>query len=797
MNTIKRTLLASLLAVALAGCGSAEDSASGFVESGNNFLEAGNIERARVQYRNALQIDPRLAEPYYRLALIDEKSQNWRGMYANLTTAEALNPDYPEVIVKLGQMYLLSDDLEEAMKRADRVLEQNPDNVEAITLKASVYLKQENFGSATREIDRALALAPGDMNVQMLQVNLFKLRGDRENALSILDVMIADNPDAMPLFVQKLTILEEMRRYEAMLGVYNQMAELHPDERWIAESKARLLNTTLNRHDDARAELADFVARNPQDTQAKLLHVGLIRTVDAQAGLDMLGQYIEAEPGNTELRFARVEGMLADGKTQEVINDLQTLIEREGTSEMGLRARSSLANIRAQQGDFAAAMTLIDEVLAASSGDEAALITRAKLHLQAQRIDDAVTDLRLAIRNNPDSDEALVLLAQSYLLSGSQQLADETFRRALTANPRNQTAALAVSATLAQSADYERAEQILLTAMQNNVNPLELLQALAQLRLLREDWDGAERAFDQLKASGAESLQLHVLMGQMYEGIQNYESAITEYQSALKINPSAVIAIQGVVNSYLAMGQRTELTTFLDSFLRENPDQIGAYGVKANLQRDDQEFEQAKQTVKTGLQRRSDWVPGYSLLALLEMDTGDRAAAIKVYQQGLEAVPGDTTLTMQLASAYYAESEYDKARDLYEQVLQVNPQVEAVINNLAVMLLDQYNSPENIQRAVEMTERFRDANHPYLLDTYAWANINAGNYELAYPALNRAISLDSSVGVFYFHMAVLQHRMEDLSKAQEALARAEQMAREANDQRLMQRIDKFKQETGI
>ncbi|EMR14369.1 TPR repeat protein [Methylophaga lonarensis MPL] len=798
MNKFKKTVLASVLALAMVGCGSAEDSAANFVESGNTFLEDGNVERARVQYRNALQIDPRLAEPYYRLALIDEKSQNWRGMYANLSTAEALNPEYTEVLIKLGQMYLLSNVFDEAMKRAEQVLALEPDNIEGLALMATIYIRQENFGSASVELDKALALAPDDLNIRMLEVTLLNERGDRQRAMEAMEKLIDLHPDASPLYLQYLTMLEQRRRYEDMSKVYQKLAEMYPEERWVVQSHAQLLNGVLRRHDDAMQTLAAFVERNPDDVEAKLLHVGLARTVNSAQGVSLLDSYIEQYPNSTELRFARVEVLLADGRTEEVIQDLNRLIETEGQSELASMARVSLAGIRARAGDLDAANRLVNEVLGYSSDDVPALIMRARLSMQQQRLDDATTDLRLAIRNNPDSDEALVLLAQAYAMSGSQQLAADTFRRALTANPQNQAAALAVAETHVRNGDIERAEQVLTTAMLGSTDVNSLLQAQLQVRLAGQNWEGSREIIERLRQTGEVlPAEMALLSGQMHLGMQNYTSAIEEFELALSQEPGMISALQGLVNAHLALNQLDELLAYMNNHLEKNPDQIGAYGVKATLLRNQQDLEAAKATVQQGLSMRSDWVPGYSLLASLHIQGGDPEIAIDTYKRGLAEVPEDNMLTMQLASAYYTVGNYDAAKAAYEEVLSRNPDVEPVINNLAVMLLDNYGTDANKRRALEMVERFRDSDQPYFLDTYAWAQINAGNYQLAFPALSRAISLDSSVPVFHFHMAVLQHRMEDSSRAQEALNRAEQMAREANDQRLMQRIDKFKQETGI
>jgi len=77
MISVRRTLIASLIVGLLTACGSSADSAISFVESGKSLMAEGKMDKARLQFRNALQIEPKTVYAHYQLALIDEKSQNW------------------------------------------------------------------------------------------------------------------------------------------------------------------------------------------------------------------------------------------------------------------------------------------------------------------------------------------------------------------------------------------------------------------------------------------------------------------------------------------------------------------------------------------------------------------------------------------------------------------------------------------------------------------------------------------------------------------------------------------------
>jgi tetratricopeptide (TPR) repeat protein len=82
MKQLHYSLIAAMLFIPLSGCGSSSDSAADFINSGKALVQEGKLQKARLEFKNAIQIDPRTADAFYQLALLDEKSQEWKSMYA-------------------------------------------------------------------------------------------------------------------------------------------------------------------------------------------------------------------------------------------------------------------------------------------------------------------------------------------------------------------------------------------------------------------------------------------------------------------------------------------------------------------------------------------------------------------------------------------------------------------------------------------------------------------------------------------------------------------------------------------
>ncbi len=71
-------LLTALVALlALGGCGGAQSRYTRSMERGQEFLEAGDLEKARVEFRNAMQISPQSAEARYQTGVVAQRARRF------------------------------------------------------------------------------------------------------------------------------------------------------------------------------------------------------------------------------------------------------------------------------------------------------------------------------------------------------------------------------------------------------------------------------------------------------------------------------------------------------------------------------------------------------------------------------------------------------------------------------------------------------------------------------------------------------------------------------------------------
>jgi len=121
-------ILATLLSISFTvGCGrSPQKQKQYFLESGKKFLAMGQPREATIQFRNALQIDPRFVEAYRSLGQAYYQLQEWPEAAAALSLAAELDPKNLETHFVLAEVYLNSRDFPNAEKEVGKSREKTP-----------------------------------------------------------------------------------------------------------------------------------------------------------------------------------------------------------------------------------------------------------------------------------------------------------------------------------------------------------------------------------------------------------------------------------------------------------------------------------------------------------------------------------------------------------------------------------------------------------------------------------------------------------------------------------------------
>ena len=786
IKVILKYSIVGLFLLAMSACsGSKEEAANRYLNSGIQLFDQGELSKASVELRNALQIDPKLAEAYYYLALISEKNQNWKALFRNLTKVEQLDDNHIQAKTKLAYLLLLAKQSDTALEKADFILALDSDNAQAYAIKASAYLQKELYDVAMEYIDKAIREDGVSSEIASIKVSIMHKLGDTEGALALLSEIIEREKNNLHLLLLRSEINLEANDLDAVEADYRTLIRDNPDEKGFYLKLARLLHE-VGKLDAAIAVLRNYLKRNPSDTQVRIAIVEILYRQSEEEGGELLNSYIASEPDNAELRFYRIDKLVTGDNVTQALIELEEISNGSFKDPDLFRARSLKADLMLGSGEMEQALKLVNEILNADSNFEKALLVRARYHLIAEDIDAAVSDLRTVLRNNPESESALVMLANAYLSSGSDQLADDTFRKVLDINPGNVQAAVPVIQSLLAKKDVDRSERLIENALQRAPDNDILLSILAQIKLSKQDFEGTSRVVSMIDKNGRNPAFSSYLSGKTSQSQGRYAEAIDHYVQALKANPGLGRALEGLTICYLRLNREAKLLEYLNQFKVDNPQNMMALSIIASIHNRRGDYTAAISILQQGLEEDSSWVQGYTALASNYRAREEYKAAISIYERGLKELPNSGLLKMLLASSYEKFGNKAGALKLYEEVLAINPDHQVVANNLANLLIDNFESKENIQRAVKLSEQFADSENPYYVDTYAWALIKSGLPEAAEPLMKKVTEMAPSVAIFHYHRGIGFSRLGKFKEAKKALLSAREQA--APDDSLHQSI---------
>src|SRR5262249_30726085 len=129
---VRVALIGLAVAGVLAGCGGAESRYASHLDRGKQFLAQGNLDKANVEFRNALQIQPKSAEPLYLSGQVAERHNNIRLALSLYLGAVEYNPDYPHAEAALGRVYAIYGAPDKALAAVEPALVKHPNDPELL-----------------------------------------------------------------------------------------------------------------------------------------------------------------------------------------------------------------------------------------------------------------------------------------------------------------------------------------------------------------------------------------------------------------------------------------------------------------------------------------------------------------------------------------------------------------------------------------------------------------------------------------------------------------------------------------
>jgi tetratricopeptide (TPR) repeat protein len=766
-----RSLSSYLLAFVVAACAFAtlacsdpEKAKAEHLQRGEAYLTEKKFQEASLEFRNAVQIDDKLAQAHWGLARAYEGMEQYLQAIDELRRTVALDADNLDARVRLGNYYILAyqterrDELRnEAERLYQEVLAKDQNHIEGHILKGTVL-----FSSGKREEALAALKHAVELNPQRIESLM---------SLALFHRQVNEPAKAEEVYKHALSINDR----SALVHLEYAKFFVSQNRLDLAEAEFRRAVEVDSQNRDARRTLASFYLVNKQLDRAE-------ESFKALAELDR---------GRPEGRAVLADFYASVGRYDEAANLYQQIIS---DSPDYARGRHRLAELMLQRGDQAGALTQVEEALKKNANDREGLILRARLRLNQDRPKDAMEDLKQVLKIEPRDQAGLYFMAEASFRAGQMEqsriyagdlekfypdylpakLMQVQINLAAGDAPGAQRLASDLLARLDKAVPDARNSPQLLNELR-----AKTLTARATTHLQPKSLNtAAARAdFTQARDLMPNAPSSHVNLAAVAVAERKADEAAQHYERALSLDAASVDALNGLINLYESQGRLDQAHARVDQAIAARPNTASLYFLKSVIYGKQRDGQQAEAALRRTLQLDPDFVPALNALGALYVNTNRPDEAIAEFRRMGEKRPDDPTPYMLIGMVEDGRKNYDASTEAYKQALTINTENAFAANNLAWNYAEygKGNLDEAVRLAQGVVQKFPD--EPGYADTLGWVYYKKGLHAAAVEQLQKAVRQTTARGTdspaYRYHLglalAALGRKPEARQQLQQAL----------------------------
>ena len=654
------------------------------------------------------------------------------------------------------------------------------DRIDAGLRKAAGYAQGAQWAKANVEVRNVLQLDPKSARAYALAGTIAEGQGDPARAFKAWSTVAELSPGGIdaPLAIVRLRLL-----VEDIDGAQSGLAPLlarAPRDAGVRTLQAAVL-ARRGQSGAAIDELRDVLAAHADaPADASLLLAGLLaQATDSPAALQVLEAALARHPDDLPLLIAaaNIAGDARAGATDA----------HQAAQAIGFYRRATVqapaddalwrawAEFDARRDDAAGAETVWRAAIAAAPDDDArriALVDFLRRHGSAATAEHALME-QIAAR--PRSPALRRRLADLYDDTGRHDDAQRVLVELIAADPAAPAALDAqnhLASRAALAGDRASEAQWLTQTLQANPRDAQALALHGQMLLA----DGhADLAVSDLRTAAHEhpaSAEIVGLLARALRAQGEPQLARDALVDALEARPDEASLRLLLAADMADQGERADADRELRETIRRAPHDPRAYEARARLALAAHDLDGAEQSWRAlAAARPGDAGAWLDVAAIRQRRAGD-AAALKVFDQGEQALPGVLAIPTARAEWLARAGRSEAAIAQYEQLLQRAPDDALIANNLAWLIADRASDAQGLARAWTLARRFVDSDDAGQLDTLGWIELRLGHAAVAQGLLERALALSPDSALVQMHLGMALHAAGDAQRGDPLVRKA-------------------------
>lgn len=753
-------------ALCLAGCGGPEARKAEALVAGQDFLEAGNLDKARIEMRNVLQIDPNDSEARYLSGVISERLGNMRQAAGHYRAALDIDVAHARARAALGRLFVMAGLPNDAIGLVEESSEGDLTSAPLLAVRGAAYSQLGFSERALSDARAAVAADPAHAEGIALLGGVLTHLQDFDEAADVLDTGIQLSPLSRDLRVARALLAEKTDDIDTAAAQYAALLDQNPEDALLHYQQAAFRQRL---GDIAGAETslrnATEYANDAESTER------LVEFLEAEYGVEAAEAELKARAARSTIAQLQLGDFYRRLENErEAMSTYESLAKDAPNAPEADTARARLAAMAIQANDVDRGRDLLETILSDNPRTAEALLVRGTLAIAENRADDAIADFRLLIRDDPEVIGYHLGIAQAFLLKGQSTLAEQALRDAVKADPNNLKARVDLSQFLARNGKPDAADDLIRSVIARVPDSVIARDTAVRIAITRADWSAALDRARAITEIAPENYVGHYLTGLSLEGLEREPEAVEAYERALEIRRDAAEPLAAWARVKVRNGDPQLVLDFISQI----PDESEAIAEIRNLQAEVLasvgDVAAARAAAEQAIERKPTWWIPYQTLARTVSD--DASQRIAILQRGFDATGAPLQLGIPLASLYQFSDDPEAAIDVYEAMMARNAYSDILVNNLAMLLATYRTDPTSLRRASELTQQFASTNNPAFLNTFGWTRLKNGELNKALSALQQAVNMQPDSAILRYHLGVALEESGNAAAALEQFSRA-------------------------
>jgi tetratricopeptide (TPR) repeat protein len=640
------------------------------------------------------------------------------------------------VQLKAGNILLATGAFEDAKTRANGVLKLDPKNAEAQVLLGNALAGLKDLDGALDEYQRAIALDPTQDSAYLSVGAIQLVRRNTAEAEASFKKAVQAAPDSVP----------------ARMALANFL--------WAS-----------GRASEAERTLKEILAREPANLDVNrvlgLFYLASNRRAEAEPFFKKI-----AETAKTPQAFIALADYYALGRrfddATKVLRDLAKNDETYATATLRLAA------IEAAQGQRAAALATLREVLAKHPKDSAARLLSARLLLLEGKRDDALAQAQAIVAddaNSSEANEANLLIGRIQTSLDRTDEAIRAYEQVLKQQARPIAAHLGLAGLYLDSGAFDKAS----TAVQNARaidagNPAARAMSVRVL-LGQREITRARGELASLRKEFPNSPTVLSLAGTLQYLDHQVDAARSSFTRARALAPYDLQALAGVVGIALTTGRTKEAVAEIEAGLKTMEPSGALLMLAAQTYIAAKNPARAEEVLKKAIDVEPARLKAYEQLGRLYADQKRLDDAIEQFRRIVERHPESTSAHTMLGILFEAQRRLPEAQQHYQKAVAFDSRAAVAANNLAWLYVSKNQNLDEALRLAQsaLQQRPDDAR---VNDTLGWVYYRMRLTAPAIRHLEASVQKDPSDPGAHYHLGMAYAQAGGVENAKKELQKA-------------------------